>query len=136
MVQMQVRYLGELRCEATHGPSSSTLITDAPADNMGKAESFSPTDMVGVALGTCILTTMGIFAQRANIDMSGSTARVVKEMVTTPARRIGRLTVDVHVPHDLPQDQQKKLENAALTCPVHRSLHPDVKAPITLRFGK
>ncbi len=136
MVQMEVRYLGELRCEATHGPSGTQIVTDAPVDNMGKGESFSPTDLVGVALATCIVTTMGIVAQRSDIDMSGTTARVKKEMLTTPQRRIARLTVEVHVPHDLADEDRKRLENAAFTCPVHRSLHDDVEMPIEIRFGK
>jgi putative redox protein len=135
MVEMEVRYLGELRCEATHGPSRTTLVTDAPADNQGKAESFSPTELVGVALATCAMTTMGIVARRANIDLSGTTAKVVKEMITVPSRRIGKLTVEIHVPRELPEEHRRRLENAAHTCPVHKSLHPDVEAPITLRLG-
>ena len=81
-----------------HGPSANALMTDAPVDNHGKGESFSPTDLVATALGTCMLTTMGIVAQRHNLDMTGATARVTKEMVTTPLRRIGRLALDVHLP--------------------------------------
>src|SRR5215213_4203972 len=98
MVEITVAYEGQLRCVATHAPSKNTLLTDAPLDNMGKGESFSPTDLVATALATCVLTTMGIVAQRHNLDMSGATARVTKEMVTTPLRRIGRLALHVHVP--------------------------------------
>src|SRR5205085_5650193 len=98
MVEINVTYQGQLRTSATHGPSGNTLITDAPKDNMGKGEAFSPTDLVATALATCILTTMGIVAQRNNIDMAGATARVTKEMVTSPIRRIGRLAVTIRMP--------------------------------------
>jgi putative redox protein len=111
------------------------LQTDAPVDNMGKGESFSPTDLVGTALATCMLTTMGIVAQRHGIDMAGATARVTKEMVTTPHRRIGRLAVTIRMPRTLPDEDRRRLENAARACPVHRSLHPDVDAPIAIEWG-
>lgn len=135
MVEITTRYEGQLRCTATHGPSRDTLTTDAPKDNMGKGEAFSPTDLVATALATCVLTTMGIVAQRHNLDMTGATARVTKEMVSQPTRRIGRLAVYVTMPTKLAEDDQKRLENAAHTCPVHKSLHPDVEAPITFTWG-
>jgi putative redox protein len=135
MVEINVTYNGHLRTTATHGPSGNSLITDAPKDNMGKGEAFSPTDLVATALATCILTTMGIVAQRNNIDMTGATARVTKEMVTTPIRRIGRLAVTIRMPKKLSDEDQKRLENAAHTCPVHKSLHPDVEAPISFSWG-
>jgi putative redox protein len=135
MVEINVTYNGQLRTTATHGPSGNSLITDAPKDNMGKGEAFSPTDLVATALATCILTTMGIVAQRNNIDMSGATARVTKEMVTSPIRRIGRLPVTVKMPNKLSDEDQKRLENAAHTCPVHKSLHTDIDAPITFTWG-
>ena len=135
MVEITATYEGQLHCTATHGPSGATLPTDAPKDNMGKGEAFSPTDLVATALGTCMLTTMGIVAQRHNLDMTGATARVTKEMVSTPFRRIGRLALHVKMPKKLSDDDQQRLENAAHTCPVHRSLHPDVDAPITFTWG-
>lgn len=135
MVEINAIYEGALRCVATHGPSGATLNTDAPKDNMGKGEAFSPTDLVGTALGTCMLTTMGIYAQRSNIDLRGSTVKVLKEMVTTGPRRIGQLTVEFHIPTALTSEQQEKLRNAAMTCPVHKSIHPDVRMPITFRFA-
>jgi putative redox protein len=135
MVEMQISYLGQLRCQATHGPSGRQLATDAPVDNMGKGESFSPTDLVATALGTCMLTLMGILANRENVDLSGTTVRVGKEMITSPVRRIGKLSVDIHVPHELTPEQQEKLRRAALTCPVHKSLHPDIETPVNFRFG-
>ena len=136
MVEIDAVYEGGLRCVATHGPSKSVLNTDAPKDNMGKGEAFSPTDLLATSLGTCMLTTMGIVAQRNGIEMGGSTAHVVKEMVTTPSRRVGKLTVEIRVPHELSTEQQERLRNAALSCPVHKSLHPDVQIPVTILFGK
>jgi putative redox protein len=134
MTEVTVRYLGDLHCEATHGPSGQTLLTDAPVDNQGKGEFFSPTDLVGTALATCILTIMGILARRNGWDLSGTTATVTKEMATAPVRRIGRLTVRIHIPHDLPPDARQKLEAGAHTCPVHKSLHPDIEAPLLFAY--
>lgn len=135
MVAIDIVYQGQLRCEARHGPSGTQLVTDAPVDNMGKGESFSPTDLVATALGTCMLTLMGIMAERHKLDLSGTTVHVEKEMVTQPSRRIGQLRVRIHVPTELPADAQSRLREAALTCPVHKSLHPDVATPIEFRFG-
>jgi len=135
MVAIEVVYLGQLRCQAQHMPSGTRLITDAPVDNHGRGESFSPTDLVATALGTCMLTIMGIVAERDGLDLSGTTVTVAKEMVISPVRRIGRLSVDIHVPAALSEQDQQRLKTAALTCPVHKSLHPDIEAPVTLRFG-
>lgn len=129
MVQISIEYRGDLRCEATHGPSGTTLRTDAPADILGKAESFSPTDLVATALGTCILTVMGTKAAAMGVDISGSTAEIEKEMATDP-RRIGKLAATIRVPHDLPERDRTILERTAWTCPVHRSLSHDVASPI------
>ena len=92
MVEINVVYEGKLRCKSTHGPSGAVLLTDAPVDNHGQGASFSPTDLVATALGTCMLTVMGIAAERENLDLTGTTVRVVKEMATQPVRRIGKLT--------------------------------------------
>lgn len=133
-VEIDVVYEGQLHCSATHGPSKTKLATDAPKDNMGKGESFSPTDLVATALGTCIVTTMGIVAQRNNLDLSGTAVHVEKHMITEPVRRIGRLPVTLTVPKaqaaKLSATDRQKLENAAKHCPVHASLHPDIDAPI------
>ena len=134
MVKMSAVYSDGLHCEVTHGPSSSTIETDAPKDNMGKGARFSPTDLMGAALASCILTTMGIVAQRDGVSIEGATADVEKEMVAQPTRRIGSLPVRVTLPARLPPDYRKKLENAALHCPVHKSLHPDVQAPVTFVY--
>src|SRR5438270_12569413 len=107
MVEIKITYEGQLRCEAVHGPSGTRLTTDAPQDNMGNGESFSPTDLLATALGTCIMTTMGIVAQRHNIDLSGSTVRVEKHMSTTGIRRIARLPVEIHLPRPLPDEDRQ-----------------------------
>jgi putative redox protein len=130
MVQINLEYAGELRCEAQHGPSGQKLTTDAPVDNHGKGESFSPTDLVATALGTCMLTVMGIFAGRHEIDLRGARVTVQKEMTTGPVRRIARLTTELHMPIPATHPQREALERVALTCPVHQSLHPDVDKPV------
>lgn len=129
-VQIDIVYEGQLGCEAIHGPSKTRLTTDAPVDNQGRGLSFSPTDLVATALGTCMLTTMGIFAQRHDIDLRGTTVTVLKEMTSVPPRRIARLTTEIRfaLPGDHPH--RGALEKASLTCPVHMSLHPEVEKPI------
>ncbi len=129
-VQIEIAYQGELRCAATHGPSKTQLFTDAPVDNHGKGESFSPTDLVATALGTCMLTIMGIFAERHGIDLRGTKVRVIKEMAATPIRRIARLDAEITLPLPANHPQREALERAALTCPVHQSLHPEVQKPV------
>jgi putative redox protein len=135
VVEIQVTYQGQLRCQATHGPSRNQLLTDAPVDNQGRGESFSPTDLVATALGTCMTTIMGIAAEKHGWDIRGTRARVEKHMVADPDRRIGKLAVEIHVPHELGARERTVLEKAALTCPVHKSLHPKVEIPVTFRWG-
>lgn len=133
MVEMTVKYVGEKRCEVTHGPSGTKINTDAPKDNMGKGEAFSPTDLVGTALATCVMTTMAIVAERHDIAFGEARATVTKEMTPAP-RKIAELKVTVHMPTNIESKHRTLLENAAHTCPVHRSLHPDVKAPINFIY--
>lgn len=135
MVEIAVVYRGELRCEATHGPSGAVVATDAPVDNEGKGESFSPTDLVATALGTCMLTIMGIVARRHEIDLVGTTVTVAKHMATEPVRRIGRLPVTIRLAKPVTPEQRALLERAALTCPVHKSLHPDIEIPVEIVGG-
>lgn len=135
MVKTTITYQGGLRTSAQHGPSGAEFHTDAPVDNNGKGESFSPTDLVGVALGSCVLTVMGIVADRIGVDLSGATANVEKSMVADPKRRIGELNVKLKLPGGISERDRKKLERAALTCPVHKSLHPDIDAPIIFVWG-
>jgi len=127
MVRISAAYYGELHCEAVHGPSQAQLQTDAPVDNEGRGEAFSPTDLVATALGTCILTTMGIVARREGIAIEGSTITVDKEMTAQAPRRIARLTVRVQMAIPRSADPGGVLEPILTKCPVGRSLHPDVE---------
>jgi putative redox protein len=135
MVAIQFEYQGDLHCTAVHGPSATELTTDAPTDNQGRGETFSPTDLVATALGTCMLTVMGIMARTLQIDIAGTTATVEKEMTASAPRMIESLAVKIHVPHAVTPENQQKLERAAHTCPVHKSLHPDVHTPIDFIWG-
>ncbi len=135
MVEVNIVYQGQLHCEATHGPSGVVIQTDAPRDNMGKGESFSPTDLVATALGSCILTVMGIAARKLDIDLSGVAVKVRKEMLSSPVRRIGRLEVEVNFPMLVSAEHKKALEHAAHTCPVHQSLNPGIDIPIKFNYA-
>ena len=130
MVEITANYEGQLRCRATHGPSKNELITDAPADNMGKGEAFSPTDLVATALATCILTTIGIVAQRKGIEIKSMRAHAEKHMSSDSPRRIVKIPVKIWI--SLPPDhpERKLLENAAFGCPVHQSVRADMEMPI------
>ena len=136
MVEISIDYEGQLRCSAVHGPSKTQLHTDAPVDNCGRGESFSPTDLVATALGTCVATIMGIVAERNELDLSGMRIHVTKKMVADPVRRIGRLAVTVSGPSSISEKDRRRLESAARHCPVHKSLHPDVDAPIVFEWAE
>lgn len=122
MTIIDSRYQGALRCQATHGPSGTVLETDAPTDNQGQGERFSPTDLVATALSTCILTIMGIVAERHGWDLAGCEARVEKTMTSEPPRQIAKLGVWIHLPEELDPRQKAVLQRAAEQCPVKRSL--------------
>jgi putative redox protein len=126
MVRVDVVYEGDLHTTCVHGPSGSRLETDAPRDNEGRGERFSPTDLLATALGSCMLTTMGIVARRHQWKMEGARVEVEKHMTPQPVRRVGRLVLRFRMPAGLPAEARAPLERAAATCPVHRSLHPDV----------
>ncbi len=134
MVQIDISYEGGLRCEATHGPSGQKLHTDAPVDNHGRGESFSPTDLVATALGSCMATIMGIVADRHGVDLRGMTIGVKKIMSADTPRRIAKLETTIEVPLPPDHPQRVLLENAALTCPVHKSLHPEMEKPVDFRW--
>ena len=130
MVEIKIDYEGQLRCAAEHVPSGNKMATDAPVDNQGRGESFSPTDMVATALGTCMATIMGIAAQKRELSLEGLRLVVLKEMSTDLPRRISRLEVEIHVPLSEDHPHREVLENAAMTCPVHHSIHPDITVEI------
>lgn len=135
-VEIHAVYSGSLRVDATHGPSGNTLHTDAPTDNGGNGTSFSPTDLVATALGTCVLTILGLVAERHELDLTGAKVQVTKEMVTQPIRRIGSLRTVVQLSGDAVSDpaMRQRLETAARKCPVHQSLHADIDAPIEFHY--
>jgi putative redox protein len=131
-VEIEIVYEGDLHCTVKHTSSGSVLKTDAPVDNGGKGEFFSPTDLVATALGTCIATTLGLYAKKRDFNLNGTRIKVVKEMVSTPLRRIGELKVTVTVPNGnrFTEENRRKFENIAKTCPVRQSLHPDIKVTV------
>lgn len=135
MVRIDLTYEGELHCNATHTPSGTTLSTDAPVDNQGRGESFSPTDLLATSLGACMATIMGIAADKHDVDLAGMRVTVVKTMVADPERRVGKLQVVFHVPTDPGERMRTTLERAAAHCPVHKSLHPDVEIATLFRWG-
>lgn len=126
MVKINVRYGGQLHCTAVHGPSGRVLETDAPVDNEGKGESFSPTDLVATALAACMATIMGIVAKRHAVDLVGMEVVTTKEMSTDTPRRIVALKSKITVPLPGNHPQRKLLEAGALGCPVHHSLDPRI----------
>ena len=129
----RVNYLGDLRTSAIHIASGKNIITDAPIDNQGKGEAFSPTDTVATALASCLLTIIGIKARDLNIDIKNTTAEVCKVMASNP-RRISEIEITVNFTKSYDQRIKKILEKAALTCPVSNSLHPDLKQNILFNW--
>ena len=136
MPTVKITYLGDLRTTSTHLQSGNQLITDAPTDNMGKGEAFSPTDLLATATGTCMLTTMAIVAQRDGIELTGSEVEVTKIMSQTPPRKVARLEINLKLKSNivLTNEQIKKLENTAHKCPVSLSLHPEVEQVISFEW--
>jgi putative redox protein len=133
MVEISVEYDGNLHCRAFHGPSGSSLSTDAPKDNLGKGEAFSPTDLAATSLGVCMLTTMAIVAARRSldVDLAGTRATVRKHMTASPPRRIQRIEVNIEVALSEAHPAREILEDAAHNCPVALSLHPEVEKAVT-----
>ena len=130
MVTITGEYQGDLHCSAAHGPSGNVLSTDAPKDNQGRGEAFSPTDLVATGFATCIATTMAIVARKHGVDLNGLRYEVTKEMSTDAPRRISRLTARLWMPEDARKVPAGILERAANTCPVHQSLSPSVERVI------
>ncbi|QJX46444.1 OsmC family protein [Hymenobacter taeanensis] len=128
------RYAGHLRTEATHVASGNTILTDAPVDNHGRGEAFSPTDLVSAALGSCMMTIMGIVAERHEVDLTGVTYDVTKHMAAEP-RRIRQIDVTFRMPAVLPEKERTILENAARTCPVALSLNPEIQQEVRFIYA-
>lgn len=129
----RVTYLGDLRTECEHLQSNATFITDAPVDNEGKGEAFSPTDTVATALASCMLTVIGIKAKEHDLDVKGANAEVTKTMAANP-RRISKIKVLLTFPSSYDAKGTKLIERSAETCPVLYSLHPDIELDITFRY--
>jgi len=134
MVEIHVDYEGELHCNALHLPSGNRLVTDAPVDNNGRGEAFSPTDLVATALGACMATVIGIVARRKEIPVEGMKVSVRKFMSEDLPRRISRLELDLEMP--LPGDHPDRalLESTARGCPVHHSIHPDIEVVMNWKW--
>lgn len=135
MATVETTYLGELRTEATHVQSGSKILTDAPTDNHGKGEAFSPTDLVAAALGSCMMTLMDIAARTQGVDIVGTRLSITKVMSADP-RRIGEIIIDIRFPGEMAPKARTVLERAAATCPVARSLHPDCKQTVRFHYGE
>lgn len=131
----QITYEGNLRTVATHLQSGTVIETDAPTDNQGKGERFSPTDLVATALGNCMLTIMGIKARDMNVNLEGTKIDITKVMMADP-RRIGEIKVIFNFPETVKADEKQKtiLERAAITCPVFESLHPELKKNVEFNW--
>lgn len=134
MVPISITYDGKLRCTAVHGPSGARLITDAPKDNQGEGASFSPTDLLATAYGTCLMTIMGIVARRDGIALEGTRVDVEKHMTAAPPRRVARLAIRITPPATVPRERRQTLEQAARTCPVALSVGSDVAVDLAFAW--
>ena len=127
MVEIKLNYQGGLRCSAVHTPSGNTLVTDAPLDNNGRGQAFSPTDLLATALASCMATVIGIVAKRKGIAVEGMTVVTRKFMTDTAPRKIRRLELDLSLPLPASHPERAVLESAACGCPVYQSIHPDIE---------
>lgn len=136
MATIHIEYLGDLRTDCQHLQSGTHINTDAPTDNQGRGEAFSPTDLVANALGACIITTMAIFARRDGVELKGSMLDVTKVMTTQPPRRIARIEIDLtlRTAESLTDEVRVRLEKIAHTCPVAISLHPDLEQAVRIKW--
>ena len=134
MSEANIVYQNNLRTEAEHIASGEKILTDAPVDNNGKGEAFSPTDLVATALGSCMITIMAISANKYDIDVSGTNASIKKIMGSDP-RRISEISIDINMNKNIEGKDRKRLERAALACPVHKSLHPDLEKKIRFIYS-
>jgi putative redox protein len=135
MPTIETEYITDLRTEATHLISGKKLITDAPPDNQGRGESFSPTDLVAAALGSCMVTIMGIAARTHDFNIDGTKMVITKIMTREAPRKIAEIVIDITFPMDYPEKVKKILEYAVRNCPVALSLHPDVKQTVMLHYS-
>ncbi len=134
MVPISVIYSGTLRCNVTHDNSGVQIITDAPTDNHGRGESFSPTDLVATALGACMITTMGITAQNEHVSLDGTTIAIEKYMSTDAPRRIAKIAAHLTMCAGIPKEYRSRIEHIGNNCPVQKTLHPDVVLDIAYSY--
>lgn len=134
MTKMHIHYLGNHHTECQH-QSGAIIETDAPKESGGKGEAFCPTDLFATSLGACMLTLMSLTAKKMGIELKGMKAEVEKEMITSPKRRVGKIIVRIQSSYSPNSDEQKKLEEAAIGCPVHLSMHPDIKIAFDFVWG-
>jgi uncharacterized OsmC-like protein len=134
MVKIEIEHTGGLHSEALHAESGAKIRTDAPLDNGGKGDSFSPTDLLATALGTCMTTTMDLYAKKNGFSIDGAKAVVLKHMVSQPSRRVGKLDIVVQMPLPANHPQREALERAALNCPVAKSLSPEIQIPVSFSW--
>lgn len=136
MPNFEVFYQGNLRCKAEHIQSGTSILTDAPIDNQGKGESFSPTDLLAIALGTCMATVMGIEANNLKLNLSGTQLHINKIMGISP-RRVVEIKIDITIPDEnFTENQKSKLIEIGINCPVAKSIHPDIYQNIKFNFVK
>lgn len=135
MAEIEIWYEGNLSTRCVHKENGAEITTDAPKDNQGFGSFFSPTDLLAAALGSCVLTLMGIIARKRNIDIKGTKLTIVKQMQVTPSRRIGRLAAHVYCPYEFSPEITEQLIKAAETCPVKHSLHPDIQQELIFHWG-
>ena len=135
MTEINVDYKGDLRCESKHGPSGAIVETDAPVDNNGRGEAFSPTDLLATAMATCMATVIGIAARRKEINLEGMNVKVRKHMSDDQPRRVAKLEVEVYLPIPAGHLEAKLLQSTALGCPVNHSIHPEIEVPITWNWA-
>lgn len=129
-------YLGDLRVESTHVASGARLVTDAPVDNNGKGEGFSPTDLCATALASCAMTIIGIYGRNHGVDVTGTTIEISKTMSANP-RRIGKIEIIFNMPdREFSEKEKTMIERAAHTCPVHLSLHPETEQVFTFKWSR
>lgn len=134
MVEIKLSYEGDLHCSVVHTPSGNTLVTDAPVDNNGRGQAFSPTDLVATALASCMATVIGIVAKRKEIAVEGMTVVARKFMSGDQPRRVSRLELDLDIPLPASHPDRRILESAARGCPVHHSIHPDIEVVMNWKW--
>jgi uncharacterized OsmC-like protein len=134
MPTIETTYISDLRTEATHILSGNKLITDAPPDNQGRGEFFSPTDLVATALGSCMVTVMGIAARVHDFNIDGTKLVITKIMTQEPPRRIAEIVIDLTFPMDYPEKVKRIIDFTIKNCPVALSLHPDLKQTVSVKY--